>query len=286
MTQCVFVTDLHGRVGRYETLFDLIRRDRPDALFLGGDLLPHGLAAAPHDTPAGEFLTAVVAPGLTRLRDALGQAYPAVFVILGNDDGCHPEPTVREMADRGLWTYVHGRRTAFGAFTVFGYNFVPPTPFRLKDWERYDVSRHVDPGCISPEEGLHSHPTSRRTLRHATIQRDLEQLTTEEDLGRAVFLFHSPPYRTVLDRAALDGKVIDHAPLDPHVGSIAIRRLIERSQPWLTLHGHVHESTRLTGAWLDRLGHTVMLNAAHDGPELSVVRFDLEDPGTAQRILL
>ncbi len=286
MTRCIFVTDLHGRVDRYETLFDLVARDPPHALFLGGDLMPHGLAAAPHDTPAGEFLHTVVAPGLSRLREALTQSYPAVFVILGNDDGCHPERTVRDMADRGLWSYVHGTRAAFGAFTVFGYNFVPPTPFRLKDWERYDVSRHVDPGCVSPEEGLHSRAISRRTLRHATIQHDLEQLTADEDLARAVFLFHSPPYRTVLDRAALDGKVIDHAPLDPHVGSIAIRRLIEQRQPWLTLHGHVHESTRLSGSWLDRLGRTIMLNAAHDGPELSVVQFDIEDPARAERRLL
>jgi len=32
---------------------------------------------------------------------------------------------------------------------------VPPTPFLLKDWEKYDVSAYVDPGCVSPEEGYH-----------------------------------------------------------------------------------------------------------------------------------
>jgi len=54
----------------------------------------------------------------------------------------------------------------------------------------------------------------------------------------------------------------------------------------VTLHGHVHESARLTGAWQDRIGRTVCLSAAHDGPELALVRFDLEParrghPGTA-----
>jgi len=41
-------------------------------------------------------------------------------------------------------------------------------------------------------------------------------------------VLHSPPYDTGLDRAALDGRSVDHAPLDVHVGSIAIRRFIER----------------------------------------------------------
>ena len=35
-------------------------------------------------------------------------------------------------------------------------------------------------------------------------------------------------------------KMIDYAPLDVHVGSIAVRRFIESRAPYLTLHGHVH----------------------------------------------
>jgi Icc-related predicted phosphoesterase len=285
VTRCLFATDLHGHVDRYTALFDVIASGRPDAVFLGGDLLPHGLAYAGGARPPEDFLETVVAAGLDRLRDRLGPDYPAVFVILGNDDGMQPEDGVRAIGERGLWTYAHERRITWGAFTVYGYNFVPPTPFRLKDWERYDVSRHVDPGCVSPEEGSHSTPVARHRIRHATIRQDLERLIGNDGLEHAILLFHAPPYRTALDRAALDGKSIDHAPLDVHIGSIAIRRFIERRQPLLTLHGHVHESTRLTGAWRDRIGRTVMLNAAHDGPELSVIAFDPEDPSDATRML-
>ena len=101
-----------------------------------------------------------------------------------------------------------------------------------------------------------------------------------------MFLFHAPPHDTVLDRAALDGKMIDHVPLDVHVGSIAIRRFVEQRQPLLTLHGHVHESARLMGAWRQQLGRTWIFGAAHDGPELALVRFDLEAPESAIRELL
>jgi Icc-related predicted phosphoesterase len=104
-------------------------------------------------------------------------------------------------------------------------------------------------------------------------------------MDHAVFVFHSPPHRTNLDRAPLDGKSVEHVPLDVHVGSIAIRRFIERTQPLVTLHGHVHESARLTGSWRDTIGRTHLFTAAHDGPELALVRFDLENPAAAVREL-
>jgi Icc-related predicted phosphoesterase len=74
--------------------------------------------------------------------------------------------------------------------------------------------------------------------------------------------------------------------LDVHVGSIAVRRFVEERQPLLTLHGHVHESARLTGTWQDQIGRTHLFSAAHDGPELSLVRFDLEHPAGASRTLI
>jgi Icc-related predicted phosphoesterase len=65
-----------------------------------------------------------------------------------------------------------------------------------------------------------------------------------------------------------------------------VQRFIEARQPLLTLHGHVHESTRLTGTWRERLGRTWMLQGAHDGLELAVVRFDPDAPDAATRELL
>ena len=62
--------------------------------------------------------------------------------------------------------------------------------------------------------------------------------------------------------------------------------LLEQRQPMLTLHGHIHESARLSGEWKIRIGRTVCINGAHDGPELALVRFDLESPSAATRELL
>ena len=98
--------------------------------------------------------------------------------------------------------------------------------------------------------------SAQNEIRHGTIQADLARLVSDGDLSQSIFLFHAPPHRTALDRAALDGRVIDSVPLDVHVGSIAIRRFIMGRQPRITLHGHIHESARLTGSWRERLGQT------------------------------
>lgn len=280
---CLFVTDLHGRMDRYEKLFGSIQTEEPDVVFIGGDLLPH--FAWSGDGP-DDFLQDFVAARLEQIKTRMTDRYPDIFVILGNDDARSEVQTVKEIAARQMWKYAHRRRFELNRHVVYGYAIVPPSPFQSKDWEKYDVSRYTPPGSVSPEEGRRSARVDPRDVRFSTIQKDLDMLAGNADLENAIFLFHTPPHDTTLDRAALDGKTIDYVPLDLHVGSIAVRRFIESRQPLLTLHGHIHESTRITGAWRDRIGRTHMFNAAHDGPELSLVKFDLENLQDAERVLV
>ncbi len=287
MIPCFFVSDLHGREDRYEKLFARIIEERPKAVFLGGDLLPSGVAAMSGISIGhADFVNAIMARGFEQVREQVGPAYPKVFLILGNDDARFEEAAVLDVATQGLWQYIHERRVTLGEYSIYGYAFVPPSPAQLKDWERYDVSRYVDPGCVPPTAGWRSVEVSAHEAEYGTIAKDLKRLTADDDLEQAVFLFHTPPYQTTLDRAALDGKMVDYVPLDVHVGSIAVQRFIEARQPLLTLHGHVHESARLTGTWQDRIGRTRCLTAAHDGPELALVRFDLDNLDRATRELL
>lgn len=285
MTRCFFVSDLHGQKDRFQKLFRLVASECPEALFIGGDLLPSPFGVSHGGQSHWNFLDEYLLKKLSELRDEMGNRYPRTFVIMGNDDGRFLEESMREGERMGLWEYIHNVKKHIKTFHIYGYSYVPPTPFLLKDWERYDVSRYVDPGCISPEEGKYSIHLPMNERKYSTIKEDLEKLTGSNDLERAVFLFHSPPHKTNLDLCACNGKMIDHVPIDPYVGSIAIRRFIDSRQPLLTLHGHIHESARLTGSWRDTIGRTLIFSAAHDGPELALIRFDLENPDTATREL-
>ena len=269
---CIFVSDLHGQTNRYASLFRVIREELPDAVFIGGDLLPtHHSSVYDID----EFIEQEI---LGQIRTILQSVDKPIlfFLIMGNDDPRIYEKSFLEADEEGILHYVNEKTIKFHNLYVSGYSYVPPTPFLLKDWERFDVSQYVDVGAISPEGGKRTVDVSQDDIRHRTIEEDLKELSNHAPPEQTIFLFHSPPYKSYLDRAKLDGKLVDHAPLDVHVGSIAIKRFIETKQPFLTLHGHVHESTRLTGKWQQKFGNSYAFNAAHDGPELCLVRFNTD----------
>ncbi len=282
-----FVSDLHGHKKKYSKLFDLLREETPDILFIGGDILPSAsfYFSSAKITPS-TFVELYLVKEFKKLREELKTNYPLVMVIPGNDDAAKAAQALASPSYNEYWKYIQMRKYDHNNYSFVGYSYIPPTPFRLKDWEKYDVSRYVDPGCISPEEGMRTVEVDQSKIRFESIKKDMDMIAEGIDFANTIFLFHSPPYNTSLDRANLDNKIIDHVPVDVHVGSIAIRRFIEKYRPLITLHGHVHESTRLTGKWIEKIGNTYCFNAAHDGSELSVIKFTTDNPESAERILI
>jgi len=83
----------------------------------------------------------------------------------------------------------------------------------------------------------------------------------------AIYVIHMPPINLGLDVCG-SGET---------VGSEAVYRFIERVQPLLTLHGHIHESPDVSGVWRARLGGTWCVQPGQMKP-LSCVLVEL--PGT------
>ena len=88
------------------------------------------------------------------------------------------------------------------------------------------------------------------------IEKMVSQVTAPPE--RAIFSLHCPPYGTGLDdapelTAEMDLKNAGHS-VKP-VGSTAVRDAIERFQPALSLHGHIHEARGTK-----RLGRTLCVN--------------------------
>jgi Icc-related predicted phosphoesterase len=72
----------------------------------------------------------------------------------------------------------------------------------------------------------------------------LEKLVgTVKDKGNSIFNFHAPPYGFALDMAPeLTKDLVQAADRKHHVGSHAVAKMIEKYQPLVGLHGHIHES--------------------------------------------
>lgn len=284
MIKALFISDLHGSKQKYDLLFKKILSEKPAAVFIGGDLL--GFTGLDSTFPASfDFFYDFLQPELQRLRTHLKKEYPQVYIILGNDDSKSHEDVLIDISTTGLLTYVHDRKVQFMGYSVVGYSYVPPSPFLNKDWEKYDVSQFTDVGCVSPEEGYRSIAVLTENLRFYTIKYDLDVLFKNSDMNKTICLFHTPPYQTHLDRAALDGKMIDYAPLDVHVGSIAVKKFIEKKQPYITLHGHIHESTRITGLWNQKIGKTFSFQGASETDDYAILIIDMENPQDAVRVV-
>jgi len=89
--------------------------------------------------------------------------------------------------------------------------------------------------------------TSREEEEDKLEERLEKYISHLKNMESAIFNFHAPPYQTKLDEAPLldddlnpviqGGRVV----MVP-VGSKAVRKMIKKYQPFLGLHGHIHEA--------------------------------------------
>jgi uncharacterized protein len=160
---------------------------------------------------------------------------PAVrcFVMPGNDD----PPGVESAIERATRVEACDERIVdLGSYTMLSLGYSNLTPFN-----------------------------SPRELDEDELYRRIETMATRiDDQSSCIFNLHVPPYDSQLDSAPQldeDLTVVTAAgqPKMIPVGSTAVRELIERFQPVLALHGHVHESRGAT-----RIGRTLCINPGSD----------------------
>jgi len=155
------------------------------------------------------------------------------FVMPGNDD----PPAVEEAIESAAGVDAcDGRVVEFDGYAMVSLGYSNRTPF--------DSPRELDEEEIAARVGALA--------------------DTVPDISRCVFNLHVPPYDSRLDTAPeldddLQIVMAGSEPKQIPVGSTAVRELIERYQPLLALHGHVHESAGAT-----RIGRTLCINPGSD----------------------
>jgi len=107
-----------------------------------------------------------------------------------------------------------------------------------------------------------------RDEEEAVLKERISQMTKSlraADARRTIFNLHCPPKNTLLDLApALEEgslrKIMGpKGPVMSHVGSTAVREVIEAFQPVASLHGHIH-----TGTGIDHIDRTTCFNPGSD----------------------
>jgi Icc-related predicted phosphoesterase len=107
-----------------------------------------------------------------------------------------------------------------------------------------------------------------RDIEDDELRHKLEStLSRVEDPSHCVFNFHAPPYDSTLDTAPqvdadLKPVLVGGQPHMIPVGSVAVREAIEKYQPIVGLHGHIHECRGAV-----RLGRTLCVNPGSEYSE-------------------
>ncbi len=150
-----------------------------------------------------------------------------IFVCPGNDDEFEVDDVIRNAKKVELG---EGHLVEIGAFTMISTGWSNPTPWN----------------------------THREESEEKLAERIDTMATQVKDPAHAIFNLHCPPYRSGLDEApAIDAdlKLLHGGRALRPVGSKAVRDAIDRYQPLLSLHGHIHESKGAV-----TLGKTLSIN--------------------------
>ena len=282
MKKIVFASDLHGDVYKYVKLRDFALSNNIDSIIFGGDLAPNERYS--YIQTQRNFLE----KDLPEIFSPIENKIP-IYAILGNDD-CKTNLTFFE---RTPINQIHGNRMKLSNdFDIVGYSNVPVTPFGIKDWEKYDLTRIKEEfweeyekrirenynlkGFKSNQWGFNQYNLEKYDLD--TIQFDLERGHFVKDPEKTIYVMHSPPNNTNLD--VLLNK--------NHVGSFAIREFIEDHKPYLTLHGHIHETVDITGKYKEKIGKTISMAAGNNthSNSLPILLLDLYNLEKTERIIL
>jgi len=278
--KCLYTSDLHGGSHLYQELISLATSTSPEIMILGGDFLPSFPPTKRYEDMVSNqriFIDQFLSSLFKRVLDTT--SIRQIFLIPGNWDLAYPY-VFKEPSEGVIDLSQESYRLKNGC-DLIGYPFVPPTPFRPKNYEKMDDREAPWPPQKNPSYILASDQTDQLTsidpylfLRgRETIEEDLDHLPKTLHPKRTVYVMHSPPFGTRLDLIQ-EGKP---------AGSRSIRTFIERNQPLLTLHGHIHESPELSGAYLDHVGKTLSINPGQSAwsdagvMKLDAVTFDLED---------
>ena len=286
----LYTADLHGNEIQYQKLVDFAIKNSVDSVIIGGDIAPKEESEY-YLEKQGKFIQNYLLRLIAPLRKQLPKTNFLLF--MGNDD-CAANTNVLEKNDPEFYRIIHNKRLKLSDdFDIVGYSYVPITPFGLKDWEKFDLTNPTEElkldyekrktrcrfdGYKTDKNGWYRFIFSPEIEKEDSIQKDLKNKIFTNKPQKTVYVIHAPPNRTNLDQIA-NGE---------HVGSFAVREFIEKNQPYLTLHGHIHETVDISGKFYDQIGKTLCFSPRNHNVEstLSVIIFDLYDLNNVRRLKL
>jgi uncharacterized protein len=279
-----FATDIHGSEVCWRKFLNAGRFYDADTLIMGGDI--SGKAVVPVvSKPGGGYLVRQVTGDRVLSLAELDQAEARI-----RDMGFYPFRTTDEELDQIWhdpaavsavflsqmsetlirWLDIAEQKLAGSGIRLFVMTGNDDPPELREILRASPIVTDAEDQLVELGEGITmiscgwSNRTpwnSPREMDDQDLEHHMEKMAIQVPRPeRSVFNLHVPPARTAIDLApALDAKlkpvVKGGAVVMESVGSEAVRHILERHQPMLGLHGHIHESRGAV-----RLGRTLAIN--------------------------
>jgi Icc-related predicted phosphoesterase len=304
MTRILYGSDFHGSEAVFRKFLASGLQYKVNALMVGGDVTGKAMVPVIHQGGGkyqghlfGADKIASTPDELEALKKSISNVgfYPIVLEKdeaqeLENDPVRMGARFEKEMCNRVRdWMKLAEEKLVPQSITLY---FMPGNDDLYSIDGVIDEFKHIrnpDMKCFEMEGGYNVVGLSNANMTPWHCARDLEEPDLAAKLGqlaaliqkpeRTVAIIHVPPFNSSLDTCPdLDqnlkiitqgGQVV----MKP-AGSPAVRAFIEKVQPMLTLHGHIHESPGHT-----RIGKTLMINAGSEYAEaiMKAAIINLED---------
>jgi uncharacterized protein len=287
-TRLFYAGDVHGSRVCWKKFINAAAHYPADALVMGGDLTGKALVPIVREGDGsysarviGERRVAHTAAELDEMQRAISTngMYPLIVdreeaQLLAGDAARREEAFERALLDElRLWIEFADDRLRGSdarAYVIPGNDDPWSVDEVLASGEKV-VACDERVEMVGPHEMV-SLGYSNRTPWHTPRELDedeiylrLKRLVDQlEEPGRSILNVHVPPYESSLDTAFEVDEDLRYVtkggrPHEVATGSMAVRQIIEETQPLLSLHGHIHESKGVT-----TLGRTVAINPGSD----------------------
>lgn len=246
----LYTTDIHGVIWKYEKIFEEAKGLNVDVVINGGDMLPFKGNLLHQDKFIVNFLD-----------DYFYQfnSLKIYFIcLLGNDDLIIHDKLFQDVCDRYSYVIEIAQKRCQVKnyeYEFIGMNWVTDLPFGLKDRARMDnndfkIPKQIGKAYISTFNGWIKIDDWASYIKSLpTIEEEISRLIKPINKSKAIYIIHQPPSNLGLD-VCHDGR---------KVGSYSIYKFLLKSQPLLSLHGHIHESPEISGNWCSKIKNTISI---------------------------
>ncbi len=280
--------DLHGSEVVFRKMLSVADFYEADALLIGGDLTAKTIAPIIRQ-PDGRYRTRLAGNVYENLAES---ELPPLEATIANSgqypyrvsedeyEGLKADPkridglfTQLMISQIHRWTDMAERHLAPRNVPLYWIGGNDDKPEALAEAQSTPHVRYVDEQVVPFDDdhellgfgwtNISPWKTPRELPEDQLAARFERVMNRLHDPRRAIYLTHSPPFRTGLDTAPkLDTSTDPPRPVTQGgqevlipVGSTALRHAIEETQPLVGLHGHIHETRNAT-----KLGRSVLVD--------------------------